>query len=298
MIETVLVKAQNVHNYFVEHHKEHGWEDLATFVCVKPPFKRMRVTYDHCFNALYDKDRNHIPAGPIWRYAEVEIYEETVEEFSYYLHADTDPRYRAYSDEIAELRAFVETTKPASILRMRLVFDDLQLPGRWFVFIDATGRVLVYHPYGWVFINSAEEQEYITRQRIPMEDLQNTFCKHGAIALATLSFMNCKNVEVIDNPPSRQQRRAAEREHKPIPVSYKTLCIHPFGKPRHVMRHANGEVIPGVSLHICRGHFKDFREGPGLGKFHSHGIWWWSPQVRGTQERGRVVKDYAVDLPV
>jgi len=50
-------------------------------------------------------------------------------------------------------------------------------------------------------------------------------------------------------------------------------------------------------LHICRGHFKDYRLSVGgLGKHHLKGMWWWAPQVRGTAERGRVEKDYDVEV--
>ena len=46
-------------------------------------------------------------------------------------------------------------------------------------------------------------------------------------------------------------------------------------------------------LHICRGHFKDYTRGRGLfGRFK--GLYWWDSQVRGTAEKGIVVKDYRV----
>jgi hypothetical protein len=32
-----------------------------------------------------------------------------------------------------------------------------------------------------------------------------------------------------------------------------------------------------------------------LTTIHGHGLWWWSPSVRGSAEYGKVVKDYNVD---
>ena len=102
-----------------------------------------------------------------------------------------------------------------------------------------------------------------------------------------IDVTNRKMVDVI------HERRLAERQGEKPPVTYKTLRILPHArrgqKSGLVVQHP--ESIP---LHICRGHFKDFREGPGLGKFHVHGVWWWHPQVRGSAERGAVKKDYEV----
>lgn len=50
---------------------------------------------------------------------------------------------------------------------------------------------------------------------------------------------------------------------------------------------------PKVALHLCRGHFKDFRNGPGLFGKHK-GIFWWEGSVRGSLSKGRVDKDYSV----
>ena len=49
----------------------------------------------------------------------------------------------------------------------------------------------------------------------------------------------------------------------------------------------------GRRLHLARGHFKDFRNGPGLfGKYK--GIYWWDQQMRGSGDLGEVKKGYNV----
>lgn len=292
--EAVLVHAQNVRDYFVEHHKEHDWDQLDKFTCVKPAFSRMMLSYDHAFNATYDHNYQiHKLATPLVRHCQIRIMELGMEQFRYHYLEDA-PHDPEYADQLPELIQFIAAVQPSSVLQIGIAFDGRQLPGRWFVFLDATGKVLVYPPFGWVYVNTIPEMKTIREKHIPIDDLQNTFCKHGCIALAALTFMNCKNVEVVDNRPSRQMRRQAERNGQPKPPTYKTLVIHPFHKIRKSAQAPGGGLLPGVSLHICRGHFKDFREGPGLGRGHAHGLWWWSPQVRGTPELGRVVKDYSV----
>jgi hypothetical protein len=50
------------------------------------------------------------------------------------------------------------------------------------------------------------------------------------------------------------------------------------------------------ALHICRGHFKDYRNSAGLfGKYK--GLYWWDMHTRGTEKAGVVIKDYRVKAP-
>jgi hypothetical protein len=46
------------------------------------------------------------------------------------------------------------------------------------------------------------------------------------------------------------------------------------------------------ALHICRGHFKDYRQS---GLFGRHkGVFWWDMAARGSAEQGIVDKDYRI----
>lgn len=112
-------------------------------------------------------------------------------------------------------------------------------------------------------------------------------------AFMTLSFMHCKNV-VIENrqPPPAVSRKYAKR-HGRKPIRYKVLEIEPM---KNVLKSSGGIESVGLrqAMHICRGHFKDFSKGNGLfGKYN--GMYWWESQVRGSQTRGVVVKDYSVN---
>lgn len=114
-------------------------------------------------------------------------------------------------------------------------------------------------------------------------------------ALMALSFMHCKNVEIIsNNPPIKLSRKNIKEYGRPL-VTYKTLSIEPL---KQILRSEGDADNTGVkqALHICRGHFKDFSKGDGLfGKYK--GLYWWSSHIRGDSSRGVVVKDYSINAP-
>ena len=281
-IPPVLVKAQNVFDYFQKHYKEHGWDDLTTFSCARPPFENMVVSYDD------DAGKPH------WdlRHVDTVVYTRKPE---YMLQFKDVSSVGGTSVGSTLLHEFIESGIADVLLNFRVARDTVPLPGSYFVMLEKSGRVLplAENKTTFIFVRSSEDQKFMVDNNIEFDKLMNIFGHHVSIALATIQFMNCRNVEIIDNLPSRQQRRRAEHEGKKAPITYKTLVIHPVGKKRNItIGEATGVEMP---LHICRGHFKDFRLGPGLGKFHTKGMWWWHPMVRGKAEKGRVVKDYEVE---
>lgn len=125
----------------------------------------------------------------------------------------------------------------------------------------------------------------------------------GPFKLA-LSFMNCKNVELIDNPPPVGLSRKHERRTGQPLVTYKTIRVNPMRTVKHptnpnvpVSPKSNG-TSQDMSLFIVRGHFKDFRDGKGLfGNPALKGVYWWESHVRGSIENGIIIKDYDVLAP-
>ena len=112
--------------------------------------------------------------------------------------------------------------------------------------------------------------------------------------LLAISFLHCKNVTVERQAPPAKLSRRAQKEHGRSLATYHVLNIEPM---RRVMRREAGEHT-GLkrSLHICRGHFKDFSEGRGLfGKYH--GLYWWADQVRGSATAGTTDKSYNILPP-
>jgi hypothetical protein len=279
--DAVLVKIQNVRDYYMAHWKEHKWDEIRSFTCVKLPFPKILFSYDHSF-------KNMDTGAVTSRHLNVGLALCSRQNFlDRAIQSKVD-----LGETIHELHAL----DPDRMIEARIAIDGMSMPGQWYVGIDKLGQVLTdeEHHLGWIWIRNPVETEVLYERHEWAEEFEAQVCRHACIALAAVQFMNCKNVEILDNPPTRQQRRQAEREGKKPETTYKTLLIHPFGRKRQIVKHEDGSTVHGVALHIVRGHFKDYRSGQGLGRTHIKGIWWWSPQVRGREDVGKVVKDYAV----
>jgi hypothetical protein len=113
--------------------------------------------------------------------------------------------------------------------------------------------------------------------------------------LFAISLMHCKNVKLEDVavPPKVQAKREKQGAPK---ITFKTLVVEPLRQQirRETAKDPTGEQNHiKRALHIARGHFKDYRDGPGLfGKYH--GLFWWDMQVRGNADAGIVAKDYKI----
>lgn len=113
------------------------------------------------------------------------------------------------------------------------------------------------------------------------------------VSLFANCFAHCKNVEILDAVPPPKLSAKQEKRYGIPKLTYKTLNIVPM---QQTLR-SEGGMDRGNSLakalHICRGHFADYRDGPGLfGRYH--GLVWRDMHVRGDKKAGRVVKDYEV----
>lgn len=106
------------------------------------------------------------------------------------------------------------------------------------------------------------------------------------------SLLSCKNVETEDCVPDAKLSKAAVKRRGQALVRFKTLTIRPMGgKADAAERVSIGGGM--TALHLVRGHFKTFTvERPLFGSLV--GSYWWSPNVRGKEEAGTIVKDYKV----
>ncbi len=111
-------------------------------------------------------------------------------------------------------------------------------------------------------------------------------------AFLTLSLCHWKKTIVkAETPPAALSRAHRKRHGRPL-LKYHVLDIEPF---RELVEREGGARQTGLklSLHRCRGHFKVYTaDAPLFGKYT--GRFWWQPQLRGSIEQGRVVKDYDV----
>lgn len=113
-------------------------------------------------------------------------------------------------------------------------------------------------------------------------------------ALLAISFLHCKNVEVVNNEPPAKLAKRTEERHGIRPCAYKTLIIEPL---KQILRKEGGSDKHGIphAMHICRGHFKDYRGGKGLfGKYHQ--LVWHPQLVRGT--RGEKAPPREIEIKV
>lgn len=112
-----------------------------------------------------------------------------------------------------------------------------------------------------------------------------------------ISLLHCKNTTVqVQEVPERLQK-ARQRRGRPPLFRYHMLEIEPM---RRILRSEGRSRETGLrrAMHICRGHFKDYREKGLFGKETHKGIYWWDMHVRGSAKEGVVAKDYKVKAPV
>ncbi|MEE8543253.1 MAG: hypothetical protein V3S94_05285 [Gammaproteobacteria bacterium] len=148
------------------------------------------------------------------------------------------------------------------------------------VFIDKDGRPLVGYPA-------------IGHQRVWTPDMSSTVTGICLLLCFSLSFLNCKNVELVDVAVKQPSKRHLPGKRT---IIFKKLLIRNPTK-----RYKNGEEVEELGnpekvtrLHLCRGHFADYTKGKGLfGRIK--GRFWVPSHCRGTSERGIVIKDYKLD---
>jgi len=140
--------------------------------------------------------------------------------------------------------------------------------GAFFWAIDAEGRI-IEEPWMQTYSDAAHNEE--------LRGYMGWFNP----ALLAVSFLHCKNVRLDDNHVPKPLAKKYRERHGVEPCAYKTLVIEPL---KQILRHEGRSHEVGLqkALHICRGHFKDYREGRGLfGKYHQ--LVWQPSIVRGTK---------------
>ena len=175
----------------------------------------------------------------------------------------------------------VLVTSTPSLIDNRVAKWDLQ--AELFDY-DATEAPFLTGPLGTVHIDvNAEglidQLQYENLVDLPSEQAK-TVIQFLFPALLAVSFLHCKNVEVVQNRVPKPLAKKWHARYNQWPSPYQTLVIEPL---KQILKHEGHADTAGVKLamHICRGHFKDYREGAGL--FGKHHVLVWHPSiVRGT----------------
>ena len=113
-------------------------------------------------------------------------------------------------------------------------------------------------------------------------------------ALLAMTFLNCKNTQVIQRSPDQKLSRIDVKKGRPPLVTFRTLEIE---QVKQLVGYKQGQA-GGLkkALHVARGHFKDYRERGLFGR--TKGLFWWGPAIRGTSSAGTVIKDYSIGGPL
>jgi hypothetical protein len=114
------------------------------------------------------------------------------------------------------------------------------------------------------------------------------------ILLMTIGFMHCKNVTLREQKRPDKLIRSRKKKNKKSLLRWHVLDIEPM---RQVLQTEGNADAVGIeqALHICRGHFKDYRQSGLFGKVK--GVFWWDAIVRGASPQGVIAKDYNVKAP-
>lgn len=122
------------------------------------------------------------------------------------------------------------------------------------------------------------------------DQFEELSCSIGQIkaTLHAINLIHCKNIELVDEPLTRQQQRRKKRKAETI---YKVLAIKEGDKSYRYLEHGhNGSK---KALHLCRGHFRTYTDdAPLFGRVT--GTFWIPAHVKGAKEHGEVVKNYKV----
>lgn len=126
-----------------------------------------------------------------------------------------------------------------------------------------------------------------------LDEIRDYSCLNLALML-----LNAKNIGAQDHThreivkTTTKKGKSKKRKIKIPALTYKTLVLKPFGKKQKKLQ---DQGLWDNKLHLCRGHFKVYTaEKPLFGKYV--GVFWWQPQIRGSEDRGTIVKDYRLDV--
>jgi hypothetical protein len=261
----LVIKADNISDYLYRQNQQEEWDLTNDFPNVAPPFERIWIEYS-------------IPAES---QSEGKIVQN--------LHR---PRVGVLiqSEEVAEAghkwvcRGTIYQKFVNGLVGCRLTVT-------WLVTANGECRLL---PEGLRIELEAlapGPAEAMAKDERFINDAKRWATSDLFVPFLALSFLHCKNVQLLKNPESPRLQKARERKGKPPLLRWHTLTIEPVRRIVAAANSGNPALTP-KALHICRGHFKDFSERGLFGKYK--GLYWWDAQVRGTSKQGVVLKDYDV----
>lgn len=292
---STTIKAQNVADYWAMGTDQCEWKLHRDFPCVRPPIQRLffewrspnmfrnttglkRVKSDHWENGTYSWMSSYRRAGV----------------------------FMGTTDLLREAWVDAPGLPENGVVGVNCVFFvqntdiTVQLPWSMHMAVDYDGKI-VWPLDGLMAASKCPDFWDIPTLSDEMktkhwdEDRWRAWlslCRHLAnVPLLAINFMHCKNVQLIPNEVPEKLKRKRIKKHGNPGLKYYTLEISSM---RRVLETEGNISKNGLkkALHICRGHFKDYRESGLFGKIK--GVFWWDANVRGDIKQGAVIKDYAV----
>jgi hypothetical protein len=279
--EIPIVRVDNVTKYFFEAVGEKGYYGLE-FPSLAPPWPRFFIETTHpdgvAHASSYEAwtDQSFRAWGHLFEVSEVSSQPDP-------MAFKPDVRWVVVATLVAELDkgdVLAPLVKWTFALRADGERSDFRVPGEegW------TSGTAEWASAEWERLGPFAEKEMFSVACANLLDA----------AFLAISMMHCKNVALAEVVPPAALSKARERR-KGLPLlRYYELEIEPMKK---VLRSEGRIAETGLNqaLHICRGHFKDYRKS---GLFGRHkGLYWWDQHARGDADFGVVVKDYSIASP-
>lgn len=158
-------------------------------------------------------------------------------------------------------------------------------PVHWFLAIQENGQIARYRDHLAMWLTDMGQQEGVGI-------IADTFVQ---VSFLALTFIHCKNVQVLPPPPATKKRLPRKLKFE---SRYHKIKINAIGQRQAAPERRDPTGI-SQSLHIVRGHFREY--GPDYGKgllFGKYaGRFWVASHFKGDLATGVVTKDYVVEAP-
>jgi hypothetical protein len=281
-----IIIADNVAKYYADTPKQ-DWELVErNFPCVAPPFEPFWfIEYQNPGYFIGEEGRvleplQHCHFG-ILSYALSTNNTETITFLDQLLRKNA-----AMHKELVAESKWLILLWHFGLFESRFIF----MPFLHIAYVTASGALL----------KCAFTSPFIRHDDPTAIHLRDSSAPYAHIALLTLNFLHCNNVNRIDvsefeNPPIKWCRR----QHLPE-LKYQMLQIDPSST--RTLRRGRSELVgeSDRAFHICRGHFSHYEDdGRSKGLFGQgrYGTFWIPSHTRGSLENGRTISTYKVLTP-
>jgi hypothetical protein len=273
--DAFFINADNVASYFWESNDKDEWDTEKDYPNIAPPFYRFYIEHALPKDANINGEKRHNHLADVV---------DRVGVFFTGLDVEKPPEDAFRSNDPALIRYKSNGVRWVLYAQPFILYKNSTFRQLDFMY------VMHIKPDGSLYVSGGVAVGVIAPKNVNGDAAFKIFTGILGPSLLAISFMHCKNVHFVAHDPLR---RSGKRSNRYGPkVKYYTLEIEPM---KTILR-TEGEIEHNGlrrSLHICRGHFKDYRDKGLFGKFKD--IYWWDAHARGNIAAGVVGKDYSVN---